>query len=147
MKKCFYAHLQKSEGLEAKAEFRFPAKGKKEISIDPVKPGCLVHRTGRKFDSRAKTFEGIKQASDKSVTFENVTLLVGQGSQAVQIMVGEIRVDAVFIEAVLETVLEKFNPDAPVTMTFRKAHFASGYDLIDFAEKLRIALKQGDVEQ
>ena len=135
------------EGLETKAEFRFQAKGKKEIAIDPVKPGCLVHRTGRKFDSRAKTFEGLKQSSDKSVTFENVTLLVGQGSQAVQIMVGEIRVDAIFIEAVLETVLEKFSPDAPVTMTFRKAHFVSGHDLMDFAEKLGIALKQGDIEQ
>jgi hypothetical protein len=62
-------------------------------------------------------------------------------------MVGEIRVNAAFIEAILKTVLEKFEPSTPVTMTFRKAHFASGHDLKDFAEKLGIGLHPGDVEQ
>jgi hypothetical protein len=47
----------------------------------------------------------------------------------------------------LTNVLEKFAPDTPVTMTFRKAHFASGHDLKDFAGKLGIALEQADVEQ
>jgi hypothetical protein len=136
-----------AEGLETKAEFRFPAKGKKEIVIDPVKPGSIIHRTGRKLDSRAKTFEGLKQAANKSVNFENVTILVGQGSYAVQVMVGEIHIDASFIESVLKTILEKFDSDAPITMTFRKAHFASGHDLIEFAEKLGIKLQRGDVEQ
>ena len=50
-------------GLEAKAEFRFPARGKKGVQIDEVKPGRLVSRTGRKLDSRTKTFEGLKQAA------------------------------------------------------------------------------------
>jgi Fn3 domain-containing protein len=62
-------------GLETK--FRFPAKGKKGIQIDDVKPGRLVSRTGRKLDSRTKTFEGLKQAGERSVAFENVTLTVG----------------------------------------------------------------------
>ena len=46
------------DGLEAKKEFRFPAKGKTGVQIDDVKPGRLVSRTGRKLDSRGKTFEG-----------------------------------------------------------------------------------------
>ena len=62
-------------------------------------------------------------------------------------MVGEIRVNAAFIEAILKTVLEKFEPTTPVTMTFRKAHFASGHDLKGFAEKLGIEFHPGDVEQ
>ncbi len=62
-------------------------------------------------------------------------------------MVGEIEVDAAFIEAILKTVLEKFAPTTPVTMTFRKAHFASGHDLKEFAEKLGFELQPGDVEQ
>ena len=35
-----------ADGLEAKAEFRFPAKGKKGVQIDDVKPGAsrLAHR-------------------------------------------------------------------------------------------------------
>jgi len=60
---------------------------------------------------------------------------------------GEIEVNAAFLETILKTVMEKFEPTTPVTMTFRKAHFASGHDLKDFAEKLGIELQQGEVEQ
>lgn len=136
-----------AQGLEAKAEFRYPAKGKKGVQVDPVKPGRLVSRTGRKLDSRGKTFEGLKQAGEKSVTFENVTVNVGTGTQVATFFVGEVPVNAAFIEAILKTTLEKFAPDAPVTMMFRKAHFASGHDLKDFAEKLGLELSPGDVEQ
>lgn len=136
-----------ADGLEAKADFRFPARGKKGVQIDEVKPARLVSRTGRKLDSRGMTFEGLKQAADKTVEFENVSLTVGQGNKIANIMVGEVRVDAAFITALLTKVLEKFAPETPVTMTFRKAHFASGHDLKDFAGKLGIALEQADVEQ
>ena len=117
------------------------------MQIDEVKPARLVSRTGRKLDSRGTTFEGLKQAADKTVEFENVALTVGQGNKIAHIMVGEVRVDAAFITALLTKVLEKFAPDTPVTMTFRKAHFASGHDLKDFAGKLGIDLEQADVEQ
>jgi hypothetical protein len=136
-----------ADALEAKTDFRFPARGKKGVQIDEVKPARLVSRTGRKLDSRGMAFEGLKQAADKTVEFENVSLTVGQGSKIANIMVGEVRVDAAFITALLSKVLEKFAPETPVTMTFRKAHFASGHDLKDFAGKLGIALEQADVEQ
>jgi len=136
-----------ASGLEAKTEFRYPAKGKKGVLVDDVKPARLVSRTGRKLDSRAKTFEGLKQAAEKSVTFENVTVNVGNGAQVATFFVGEILVNAAFIEAILKTTLEKFAPDTPVTMTFRKAHFNSGHDLNDFAQKLGFELNPGDVEQ
>ena len=136
-----------ANGLEAKADFRFPAKGKKGVQVDQVKSGRLVSRTGRKLDSRTKTFEALKQAAEKSVTFENVTVNVGNGTQVATFFVGEIPVNAAFIEAILKTTLEKFAPDTPVTMTFRKAHFNSGHDLKDFAEKLGLELNPGDVEQ
>lgn len=135
------------DGIETKAEFRFAAKGKKGVQIDDVKPGRLVSRTGRKLDSRGKTFEGLKQATEKSATFEGIVLTVGQGNQMIGVNIGDIAVDAAFIEALLVKVLEKFMPDTLVTMTFRKAHFASGHDLKDFAGKLGIELQQGDVEQ
>jgi hypothetical protein len=136
-----------ADGLEAKNDFRYPAKGKKGVQIDEIKPGKLVSRTGRKLDSRANTFEGLKQAAEKSVTFEGIAINVGQGNQVIAINVGEIPVDAAFIEALLSKVLEKFKPETPITMSFRKAHFASGHDLKDFAGKLGIELQQGDVEQ
>jgi hypothetical protein len=136
-----------ADGIETKNEFRFPAKGKKGVQIDDVKPGHLVSRTGRKLDSRGKTFEGLKQAAEKSATFEGIVLTVGQGNQMIGVNIGDIAVDAAFVEALLVKVLEKFTPDTPITMTFRKAHFASGHDLKDFAGKLGIDLQQGDVEQ
>lgn len=136
-----------ADGLEEKKDFRFPAKGKKGVQIDDVKPCRLVSRTGRKFDSCAKTSEGLTQAARKSVTFEGIVLTVGQGNQMISITVGEIEVDATFIETLLSKVLEKFKPDSPVTMTFRKAHFSSGHDLKDFAEKLGIEIQMGDIEQ
>ena len=135
------------DGIEVKAEFRFVAKGKKGIQIDDVQPGRLVSRTGRKLDSRGKTFEGLKQAAEKSATFEGIVLTVGQGNQMIGVNIGDIAVDAAFVEALLVKVLEKFAPDTLVTMTFRKAYFASGHDLKDFVGKLGIELQQGDVEQ
>jgi hypothetical protein len=136
-----------AEQLETKAEFRYQAMGKKGVPIDEVKPARLVSRAGRKLDSRAKTFEGLKQASEKSVNFEGIGLTVGQGNQMIAVNVGEIQVDAPFIQALLSKVLEKFTAETPVTMTFRKAHFSSGYDLKDFACGLGIELHEGDVEQ
>ena len=136
-----------ANGLETKTEFKYPAKGQKGVLIDDVKAARLLSRTGRKLDSRTKTFEALKQAGEKSVTFENVAITVGQGAQAVQVTVGEIEVNAAFLEAILKTVMEKFEPTTPVTMMFRKAHFASGHDLKDFAEKLGIELRTGDIDQ
>jgi Protein of unknown function (DUF499)/Chitobiase/beta-hexosaminidase C-terminal domain len=136
-----------ADSLEAKKDFRFPAKGDRGVQVDPVKPSRLVSQSGHKLDSRSKIFEGLKQAAEKSITFEGITLTVGQGSQMMSINVGEISVDGAFIEALLSKVLEKFTPETPVTMTFRKGHFTSGHDLSDFASKLGIELKVGDVEQ
>ena len=136
-----------ADGLEVKNDFRYPAKGKKGVQIDEIKPGNLISRTGRKLDSRTKTFEGLKQAAEKSVTFEGIAINVGQGNQVIAINVGEIPVDAAFILALLTKVLEKFGPETPITMSFRKGHFASGHDLKDFANKLGIELQQAEVEQ
>ena len=136
-----------ADNLETKKDFRFAAKGDRGVKVDPVKPSRLISRTGRKLDSRAKTFEGLKQAKEKSVTFEGVAIAVGQGSQMIGVNVGEIAVDADFIEALLNKILEKFPPDTLVTMTFRKGNFSSGHDLTDFASKLGIQLQVSDVEQ
>ncbi len=139
-----------ADKLETKKDFRFQAidqTGNGGSPIDEVQPACLVSRTGRKFDSRSKTFQGLVQATDQSVNFEGITLTVGQGSRMIAVSVGEIQVDAPFIKTMLSKVLEKFDANTPVTMTFRKAHFASGHDLKTFTGKLGIEWQAGDVEQ
>lgn len=136
-----------AENLEVKEDFRFQAKGKRGVQIDDLKPGALVSRTGRKLDSRVKTFQALTQAGEKSATFEGIVLTVGQGTQMVSITAGEVSLEADFIQALLDKVLEKFPPDSPITMMLRKVRFASGHDLRDFAEKLGIELRPADVEQ
>src|SRR5262249_31384224 len=91
-----------------------------------------------------KFFEGLSQKNNLGVI-----LTVGQGNQVVGLNVGEVPVQAAFLESILKSVLdlEKFTPDTPITMSFRKAHFASGHDLRQFADKLGIELQTGDVEQ
>ena len=78
-----FAEAGKSETC---ANFGFPAKGN-GFQIDDVKPGQLVSRTGRKLDSRAKTFKALKQAAEKSASFEGIVLNVGQGPQMISINV------------------------------------------------------------
>lgn len=134
-------------GLETKQEFRFPAKGKKGVTVDPVKPGSLTYRIPRKIDSRAKIFEGLDEAEKSATTFEGVTLMVGQGNQMIAITVGDVPVEASFIEGLLTKILEKFAPTTPITMSFKKADFASGHDLQAFANRLGIELQAGDVAQ
>ena len=76
-----------------------------------------------------------------------MTLSIGEGTHSAQLIVGEVPLNSAFIETILKTVLEKFGPTTPVIMSFRKAHFASGHDLKEFADKLGIELQTGDVEQ
>lgn len=135
------------DGIEDKKEFHFPPRGKKGVQVDPVKPAHLTSRNMRKLDSRAATYEGLKQAEEKSATFEGVVLTIGQGNQGAMIQIGEIPVEAKYIEAILAAVLTKFAPSTPITLSFRKAHFASGHDLKEFADKLGITLQVGEVEQ
>jgi hypothetical protein len=137
-----------AEGLETKREFVFAAKDQKGVKIDPVPPGKIIRPgAGFKLDSRTKTFEGLKLAVTSGAEFQGVNLSIGQGSQMVSIVIGEIAVAADFIEALLTKALEKFDPNAPITMSFRRASFASGHDLKEFAEKLGIELTASEIEQ
>lgn len=135
------------DGVEAKEDFRFPPKGKKGVRIDDTKPARLVPNKGQKLDSRALTFEGLKQAGDRGGCFEGVVITVGQGAKVAQVMVGELLVDAQFLTQILQTISEKFEPDAPITMSFRRAHFTSGHDLRQFCESLGIEVVQENIEQ
>jgi hypothetical protein len=137
-----------ADGVESKADFRIPARGRGGVQIDETTPATLVSpRIPRKLDSRLATFKLLQHAADRAVTFETIALTVGQGSRMAHIHLGEIASDAAFIRELLERISEKLEPDAPVTMTFRIAHFKTGRDLLEFADKLEISLEPGDVEQ
>lgn len=136
-----------ADGIEARDDFSFAAKGKTGVEINETKPGKLTGVKQKRLDSRQKTFSGIQAAKDKSVEFEGVTLTIGEGARSVTVTVGELQVDGAYVEALLTAALTKFAADTAVTMTFKKAHFKSGHDLKAFAEALGIDLQQGEVSQ
>jgi len=136
-----------ASGLETKEDFKFQAKGKKGLQIDDVKRARIASRSRQRLDSRGKTYDSLKLATEKGIKFEGVTLSVGQGNQVIGVTVGDIEVDAQFVETILRTILSKFEPTTPITMTFRKASFASGHDLREFAEKLGLELQPNEIEQ
>jgi len=137
-----------AEGLEAKREFTFPAKHQKGTIIDPNRPGKIIATgSGRKLDSRLKTFEGLTAGAAQGGVFQGVHLTIGQGTQMIAITVGEVPVEASFLEELLNKACEKFGPDSPITMTFRNASFTSGYALKEFIDQLGIEINPGDVEQ
>lgn len=136
------------DGIEARASFSFAAKGKKGVQIDETKPANLITtRSQKKLDSRSKAFEGIKEAKDKSIQFEGVTLTIGEGAKSMTMTVGEVKVDGEYIDKLLKTALTKFAAETAVTMTFKKAYFTSGHDLKLFTEALGIELQAGEVVQ
>ncbi len=139
-----------ADGLETKEDFTFSDRGQKGIKIDPSKPAKLKPRSrphSIKLDSRAKTFEALDIASQKSVILKDVVLTIGQGNKVVNITIIELPVDAGFLEGLLKKAMEKFDPDAPVTMSFKSAEFKSGHDLQEFLEKLGLDVSQEDIAQ
>ena len=137
-----------ADGIEAKQAFDFARVGDHTVKLDPAKPAALVSpRAPKKLDSRTATYNGLKSADDKGITFESVTLTIGTGSQSATITVGEIVVTPAYIESVLEVVLQQFESTAPITLQFRKAHCGSGHDLQEFATAIGITLAQTDIQQ
>jgi hypothetical protein len=72
---------------------------------------------------------------------------VGQGSQVIGVQIGEVAVEAGFMEELLLKLLERFPSDTPVTMTFRTGNFQSGHDLRALVDRLGLEIKIDEVEQ
>jgi hypothetical protein len=98
-------------------------------------------------DARATTFEGLKVLKNQAAEVQGVRITIGQGAQSLAINIGEISVGADFIEGLLTKALEKFEPHAPITMTFQRASFNTGHDLEEFATKFGITLTASEVDQ
>lgn len=135
------------EGLEAKRSFKFPAAGSDELVIVRDDPATYRVNTPRKLDSSAKAHEGIRLAKEKGITFQNVTLTLGSAPKVIQMALGEIKVDADFIENTLAHLQPLLDPDAPLVMGFKQVNTPTGHDLEQFAKALGIELKNEDIIQ
>ena len=86
------------EGVEGKRTFQFAAKGRQEIEIKKEKPAQIYSPTPKRLDNSAKTYEGLKLAKEKGITFEQVTLQIGSSPKVIHLSLGEMRIQAEFLE-------------------------------------------------
>lgn len=136
-----------SDGIEEKRNFTFAETGSKEVLIIKEKPAQLYSPSPKRLDNAAKTYEGLKLAKDKNITFEQVTLMIGSSPRVVHLSLGEMKIDAEFIEKELSHLQTLLSPEAPVVMQFKKAYTLTGYDLEQFAKSLGIEIEIGEVIQ
>lgn len=136
------------DGLETERTFQFAESGNDEIVIVKEKPAQLYTASSpKRLDSANKTFEGLKIAKESHILFEMVTLTIGSSPKVVHVSLGEIKIEAEFIERTLTHLQTLFPPEIPVIMQFKKVFADTGHDLEQFAKKLGIEIKQGEVIQ
>lgn len=135
-------------GVEAKDTLTFPARGKKGVQIDPAKSAVVNKTKGmHKLDSRSNAFGAAEAAKAQGIKFESLNIVVGTGATSANVTVTELPITGEYLEKVLLAVTDAFPPDAPITLSFKKAHFSSGHDLTQFATKFGIELQPGEVTQ
>lgn len=135
------------DGIEQKRTFQFAAKGRQEIVIINDKPAHIDSPTPKRLDNSAKTYEGLKLAKEKGIAFEQVTLQIGCAPKVIHLSLGEIQLQAEFLEKELANFQALITPEAPVILSFKKAYAPTGFDLEQFAKALGIELKIGEVIQ
>lgn len=135
------------EGLEEKRTFTFYKSGSKEVPIIKEAPAIWSSPLPKRLDNSSKTYEGLKMAQEKNIEFEQVTLMVGSAPRVIHLTIGEMKINAEFIERELKHLQTILSPNAPVIMTFKKAYTQTGFDLEQFAKQLGIEIGNGEVEQ
>ncbi|MBF0543186.1 MAG: ATP-binding protein [Candidatus Riflebacteria bacterium] len=135
------------DGIEEKRTFQFAAKGKQEIEIKKDKPAQIISSKPKRLENSAKTYEGLRLAKEKGITFEEVMLLIGSSPKVIHLSLGEMPIQADFLEKELANLQSLLTPDAPVILSFKKAYISTGFDLEQFTKALGIELKIGEVIQ
>ena len=135
------------DGLEEKRTFQFPVKGNQGITIISEKPAQLYSATPKRLDNSTKTYDGLKIAKERGITFEQVTLQIGSSPKVIHLSLGDMQVSPEFLEEELSHLQTLLPLDSPVIMGFKKANTPTGFDLEQFAKELGIELKSGEVIQ
>lgn len=135
------------EGLEQKRAFKFSADGADDVLIAADRPAIYKVTTPRKLDTSAKAHDGIRMAKERGITFQHVSLSLGSAPKVIQLILGDVKVDAEFIEKTLTQLQSILEPDAPLVMGFKQVNTPSGHDLEQFAKALGIELKNEDIIQ
>ena len=76
-----------------------------------------------------------------------MTLVIGSAPQVIHLSIGEMKIDAEFIEKTLVHLQSLVPSEAPIIMKFKKVNTLTGYDLEQFAKTLDIELLNDEVIQ
>lgn len=135
------------DGLEEKKTFRFAAQDSDELNIRVEEPAVLYNEKPKRLDNASRTHDAIRIAKEKGIEFEKVVLSLGSAPKVIQVAFGDIRISGEFIEQELAHLQSLLSPEAPLTMTFKKAYTLTGHDLQQFTKELNIELVNGDILQ
>ncbi len=72
---------------------------------------------------------------------------MGSGNKVIYVNLGEIKINADFIESIIVKFQELIDPEAPIVLGFKRAYFLTGHDLEQFIEALGIEFEPGEVAQ
>ena len=73
--------------------------------------------------------------------------MIGSAPKVIHLSLGEMQIDAEFIEKTLSHLQSLVSPEAPVILKFKKVNTQTGYDLEQFAKALGIELINDEVLQ
>lgn len=136
-----------ADGIEAKADFPIPAIKENKLSYDENKPASLVKSSQFKLDNRQKTYDLLELAKITDVTFSGLALSLGQAATSISVIIPQLDVKADYLLAILEAITLNQSPSEPITFGFKKAHFRTGKELKEFADKAGFVLGMGDINQ
>lgn len=144
---CHILAFAEEEGVSGWEDFTFPAVGREEVEIDPVKPAKIQGQF--RLDSREKTYRALTEGQERGISFRRVMLEVGEGEKTGRITLGNFDQRSEYIQKLLDMILSdsSFQPTDPVTMTFYGASFHSGHDLQEFIKILDRRIKVDEVSQ
>jgi hypothetical protein len=145
---CSVYVFAECDGLEQKRVFQFPAKGNQDVIIVKEKPAQLYSVRPKRLDNSTKTYDGLKFAKERGISFEEVSLTIGAGRKVINLTLGELKIPPEFLEEELQHLQKLFGDENPaVIMSFKKANTPTGFDLEQFVKETGIELANDEVIQ
>lgn len=135
-----------ADGIEAKATFSFPEAGSNKVQV--IKDKKAVYKSVR-FQKLENVWQGVSEAKASNIEFEDVKIDITYDQKVINLSLGgNIRVNAEKIEKVLNELKTLITDNNTVTIfSFKKAYFANGHDLENFAKNMGIEINVGEVIQ
>ncbi|NCN05110.1 MAG: ATP-binding protein [Spirochaetales bacterium] len=145
---CSVYVFAECDGLEQKRVFQFPAKGNQDVILVKEKPAQLYSVRPKRLDNSTKTYDGLKFAKERGITFEQVSLTIGTAPKVINLSLGELKITPEFLEEELQHLQKLFGDETPaVIMSFKKANTPTGFDLEQFVKEMGIELANDEVIQ